>query len=77
MKKWLVEKAEDKSNLLVSSSLFEIKYEVKSNIYDELPMVENVIINEIEKYESSIFIFTRDNGINDLNKVFGQFIRSY
>jgi len=73
----LLEKAKDKSNLLVSSSLFETKYEVKSNIYDELPMVENVIINEIEKYESSIFIFTRDNGINDLNKVFEQFIRTY
>ena len=77
IKKLLSEKAKDKAESLLKSSLFENNFKAKTNMYDELDIVENVNLNDIQKYESSIFMFTRDNGINDLNQVFEDFIKIY
>jgi len=77
IKKSLSEKAKDKSESLLKSSLFENDFKAKTNIFNELSIVENVDLNDIKTYGSSIFMFTRDNGINDLNKVFEDFIKMY
>ena len=49
--------------------------EEKKNIYDELEIVENVNLKNITNYDSCIFMFTRHNGINDLNNIFEDFIK--
>ena len=77
IKKSLSEKAKDKAESLLKSSLFENNFKAKTNIYDELNIVENVDLIDIQKYESCIFMFTRDNGFNDLNQVFEDFIKIY
>ena len=46
-------------------------------IYDEIEIVENVDLNNIKNYESCIFMFTRSDGINDLNNIFEEFIKIY
>ena len=77
LKKSLSEKAKDKNETVVKSSLFELKLEEKKNIYDEFEIVENVDLNNITNYDSCIFMFTRHNGINDLNNIFEEFIKIY
>ena len=77
LKKSLSEKAKDKNETVVKSSLFELKMEEKKNIYDEFEIVENVNLNNITNYDSCIFMFTRHNGINDLNNIFEDFIKIY
>ena len=71
------EKAKDKNETVVKSSLFELKLEEKKNIYDEFEIVENVDLNNITNYDSCIFMLTRQNGINDLNNIFEDFIKIY
>ena len=77
LKKSLIEKAKDKNETVVKSSLFELKLEEKKNIYDEFEIVENVDLNNIKNYDSCIFMFTRSDGINDLNNIFEEFIKIY
>ena len=73
LKKSLSEKERDKNETVVKLSLFELKMEEKKNIYDELEIVENVDLKSITNYDSCIFMFTRHNGINDLNSIFEDF----
>ena len=77
MKKSLVECAKDKSETVVKSSLFELEFKQKDNIYDNLDIIKNVDVHNITKYKSCIFMFTRTDGINDLNNIFEQFIKLY
>ena len=77
LKKSLSERAKDENKTVAKSSLFELKLEKKKNIYDELEIVENVDLKNIINYDSCIFMFTRRDGINDLNNIFEEFIKMY
>ena len=77
IKKSLSEKAKDKSESILKSTLFENNLKVTINIFNELSINENVDLNDIKTCGSSILMFSRDNKINYLNKVFENFIKIY